>query len=98
MVVGSFKKNIETKRLADTHNNKVVVTSSLESGVGRYFTGLMAAGLGAPRTAHGLATGTLLSQDIFPEKNETSEGAIDLSSQHLPTIYFDQQPFFTKLF
>ncbi len=98
MVIGSFQKNIETKRLANTHNNKVVITSSLESSVGRYFTGLMAAGLGSPNKAHGLSTGFLLVKDIFPEKHVISEGSIDLSARHLPTINFDQQQFFTKLF
>ncbi|MDZ7658812.1 o-succinylbenzoate synthase [Fodinibius sp.] len=98
MVIGSFQKNIETKRLANTHNNKVVITTSLESGVGRYFTGLMAAGLGSPNTAHGLSTGFLLDQDIFPEKNVISDGSIDLSSRDLPMINFDQQQLFTKLF
>lgn len=98
MVVGSFRKNIETKRLANTHNNKVVVTTSLESGVGRYFTGLLAAGLGTPNTAHGLSTGFLLAEDVFPEKNVITEGSIDLSSRKIPTINFDQQQLFTKLF
>lgn len=98
MVVGSFQKNIETKRLANTHYNKVVVTTSLESGVGRYFTGIMAAGLGSPHTAHGLSTGFLLAKDIFPDKNIISRGSIDLSSRRLPRINLDQQQLFTKLF
>lgn len=98
MVVGSIRKNIEIKRFANTHNNKVVVTSSLESGVGRYFTGLMAAGLGAPDTAHGLSTGFLLARDIFPDKDVISEGSVDLSSRQVPTITADQQQLCTKLF
>jgi O-succinylbenzoate synthase len=97
MVVGSFRKNIETKRLADTHNNKIVVTTSLEGSVGRHFTEIIAAGLGTPQTAHGLSTGFLFARDIFSEKRGISEGAMDLSSRHLPTINFDQQ-LFTKLF
>lgn len=98
MVVGSFTKNIETKRFANTHNNKVVVTTSLESGIGRYFTGLMAAGLGSQNTAHGLSTGYLLAQDVFSVDNIISEGSIDLSSIQIPTINFDQQQLFTKLY
>ncbi|PAU95643.1 o-succinylbenzoate synthase [Aliifodinibius salipaludis] len=97
MIVGSFQRNIKTKRLANTHNNKVVVTTSLESGVGRYFTSLLAAGLGSPNTAHGLSTGFILAKDIITEKNVISEGYMDLSSQRLPMINFDQQ-FFTKVF
>ncbi len=98
MITGSFQKNIETKRLANTHNNRVVVTTSLESGVGRYFTSLIAAGLGSPKTAHGLSTGNLLANDIiFSEINTISKGSIELSSQALPTINFDKQ-YFTKLF
>ena len=98
MVIGSFRKNIETKRFANTHNNKVVVTTSFESGVVRYFTGLLAARLGSKGTAHGLSTGFLLAQDVFTENNVISEGSIDLSSRQIPTINFDQQQLFTKLF
>ncbi|WP_445664893.1 o-succinylbenzoate synthase [Fodinibius sp. AD559] len=98
MVVGSFQKNIETKRIANTHNNKIVVTTSLESGVGRYFTSLIAAGLGSPSTAHGLSTGILFAQDISSETNFITEGSVNLSSRCLPTINFDQQQLFTKLF
>lgn len=97
MIVGSFQKNIKTKHLANTHNNKVVVTTSLESGVGRHFTSFIAAGLGSPNTAHGLSTGFLFTRDIFSEKDVISEGSIDLSSQSLPLINFDQR-LFTKLF
>lgn len=98
MVVGSYLKNIETKRLANTHNNKVVVTTSLESGVGRYFVNVMAAGLGSPNTAHGLSTGFLLSKDITAEKNVISDGFINLSSQSAPTVNFEQRDLFQKLF
>lgn len=98
MVVGSFQKNIETKRLANTHNNKVVITTSLESSVGRYFIDLMAAGLGSPLIAHGLSTGFLLAKDISSDKNIFSEGYLNISSQPVASINFEQQKLFKKLF
>lgn len=98
MLIGSFKKNIETKRLANTHNNKVVVTTSLESSVGRYFSGLMAAGIGSVQTAHGLSTGNLFSEDFFEYNSFISNGYFRLLKQALPQIDFTQQHIFTPLF
>ncbi len=98
MVIGSFQKNIETKRLANTHNNKVVVTTSLESSVGRYFSGLMAAGIGSDRTAHGLSTGKLLSEDFWEYNSFIDNGYFRILKQALPQIDFARQHIFTRLF
>lgn len=98
MVMGSIKRNIETKRLADTHNNKVVVTSSLESGVGRYFTGILAAGMGSSHTANGLSTGNLLVEDIFKNNSFISNGYFRISKDALPAIDFNRPHIFSNLF
>lgn len=74
MLLGSFTKIFETKRLADTHNNKAVFTTSLESCVGRIITAVLASGLGSPQTAHGLSTGNLLAKDISAGKDYISKG------------------------
>lgn len=79
-LLGTFDTIFVTKRTADTHNIEVVVTTMLESTVGRAMTAILAAGLGSQSRAHGLATGGLLDDDIsrdtwmnqpeikFPEK------------------------------
>lgn len=73
-LLGSFTKLFETKRLAGTHNNKAVFTSSLESGVGRMMTAILASGKESLQTAHGLNTGKLLSKDVYPDKAYISDG------------------------
>lgn len=98
MVIGSFRKNIETKRLANTHNNKVVVTTSLESGVGRYITGILAAGIGSSQTAHGLATESLFSEHIYPDDSFISNGFFRIINTMLPVIDFKRQHIFSSLF
>lgn len=90
MLIGNFQKNIETKRLANTHNNTVVVTTSLESSVGRHFINIMAAGLGSPQLAHGLSTGNVFSSDFFADNTFISKGTCD-TTQPLPTITFDER-------
>lgn len=88
MLIGSFTKNIETKRLANTHNNKTVFTTSLESGVGRRITAVLASGLGSPHTAHGLTTGELLAKDVYSDMASISKGAYHLNRHHQPRIDF----------
>ncbi len=68
MLLGTFDTIFVTKRTADTHNIEVVVTTMLESAVGRAMTSILAAGLGNPKRAHGLATGSLLDKDISSDK------------------------------
>lgn len=98
MVIGSFKKNIETKRLANTHNNKVVVTTSLESSVGRYFSGILAAGIGSSQTAHGLSTGKFLSKDIFENDAFVANGYFQILENKLPAINFNREQIFRSVF
>ncbi len=100
MLLGSFTKNLETKALANTHNNKVVYTTSLESGIGRQMTALLASGSENSSTAHGLTTGRLFTKDVYSDKAYISGGTynvrplkyrlqIDLNQlQHLSTRLF----------
>ncbi|WP_421774848.1 o-succinylbenzoate synthase [Gracilimonas sp.] len=68
MLLGTLDTIFVTKRTADTHNIEVVVTTMLESAVGRAMTSILAAGLGNQKRAHGLATGSLLDKDISSDK------------------------------
>lgn len=79
MLLGSFTKIFETKRLSDTHDNKAVFTSSLESGIGRVITATLASGKGAPETAHGLSTGNLFANDIYSDSAFLSNGYYDVT-------------------
>ncbi|MGD8426806.1 MAG: enolase C-terminal domain-like protein [Balneolaceae bacterium] len=81
MLLGSFKRIFETKRLADTHENKTVITTSLESGIGRAMTTILASGIGAPATAHGLATGSLLGRDVHSKSIYFNQGVYQLNNQ-----------------
>lgn len=90
MILGNFTKNFETKRLADTHNNKAVFTTSLESGVGRHITAILASGLGSPQTAHGLSTGNLLTKDIDSGLPYISEGFYQLNRYPQSKLDFEK--------
>lgn len=74
MLLGSFTKNFETKHLANTHDNEVVFTTSLESGIGRRITAIIASGKGTAQAAHGLNTGELLAKDIYSDVPCISNG------------------------
>lgn len=78
MVLGSFSKLFATKGVGDTHNNKVVITTSLECGVGRMMTAILASGLGTPETAHGLATGKTLKMDVWHDGTYINNGCFYL--------------------
>lgn len=80
MLIGNFSKNLETKALINTHNNKVVYTTSLESSVGRQATALLASGSGNPTTAHGLTTGSLLTKDVHADNCYISDGKYSVTS------------------
>ena len=79
MVIGSFSKNLETKALINTHNNKVVYTTSLESSVGRQATAILASGSGNTTTAHGLTTGSLLTKDVHADNCYISDGKYNIA-------------------
>ncbi|MDZ7680583.1 MAG: enolase C-terminal domain-like protein [Fodinibius sp.] len=81
MLLGGFTKNIETKQLADTHNNTTVFTSSLESGIGRWLTAILASGSTNRQTAHGISTGRLLDNDVYSDKSYIRNGNYHLDGQ-----------------
>lgn len=78
MAIGSFSNLFATKALADTHDNKTVLTTSLESGIGRHMTAILASGLGSPSTAHGLHTGGLLKIDVWNDGTYINNGCFTL--------------------
>lgn len=77
MVTGSFAKNFATIDLLDTHDITTVITTSLESCIGRTVSAVFASGRGSPDLAHGLSTGDLFREDfhngILSIKNGTAE-------------------------
>lgn len=80
MVLGSFTKNFVTKRLADTLDCSVVITTSLESGIGRMITSILATGLGSLTMAQGLNTSQFLAQDVFDDTANIANGMYHLRS------------------
>lgn len=78
MITGSFTKINETVRLAGTLNSKAVITTSLESGIGRMVTAVMASGTGSDEAAHGLATGSLFREDLLKDDPFLVDGAFIL--------------------
>ena len=64
MLFGTFNNIFVTKQVSDTHNIEMVFTTALETAVGRTVIAVLAAGLGAEKRAHGLATGGLLQKDV----------------------------------
>lgn len=75
MVFGGLSKLFATNRLAKHHNNKVIYTTSLESGIGRTMTATLAAGLSDRLSAHGLATGSLLKMDVWHDGTYINNGS-----------------------
>lgn len=78
MITGGIKKIIETNRLAHTHEFTTIFTTSLESGVGRTMTAILACGLGSKTHAHGLATGDLFKMDVYDDQAYINNGYFDL--------------------
>lgn len=64
MMFGSFSEINVTKQLAESHYTSIVLTTSLESKIGRTVTAILATGWGTKRYAHGLSTGSLLKYDL----------------------------------
>ncbi|MFH5831107.1 o-succinylbenzoate synthase [Halalkalibaculum sp. DA3122] len=78
MVLGGFKSFFETFRLADNHDYKLVVTTSLEGGIGRMMTAILAAGAGSTALAQGLATGNRLALDVWNDQPYIKNGTMHL--------------------
>jgi o-succinylbenzoate synthase len=78
MIAGGIKKIIETIRLARTHEFTTIFTTSLESGIGRTMTAILACGLGSKTHAHGLATGDLFKMDVYDDQAYINNGYFDM--------------------
>ncbi|MDX1636486.1 MAG: o-succinylbenzoate synthase [Balneolaceae bacterium] len=74
MIIGGLPKLFETFRLARHHEYRIVFTTSLESGIGRMMTAVLASGLGTPDLDQGLATGNLMATDIGDDRDLLSQG------------------------
>lgn len=80
-ITGSFTKNFATIALAETHVNRVIITSSLESSIGRMVTAAVASGKGSEHTAHGLSTGSLLKNDFWDDNLYIQKGIFHLKAE-----------------
>lgn len=74
MIMGGLKKIFETCRLASDHEYRIVFTTSLESGIGRMMTAILASGLSSNQFAQGLATGTHLALDVWNDQLYINKG------------------------
>lgn len=83
MLLGNFNKIFETKRLADTLNNRTVFTTSLESGIGRHIIAILTSGLGTEKTGQGLATGKLLARDVYRDYKNLKNGYYHLGNTEI---------------
>ncbi|WP_069133310.1 enolase C-terminal domain-like protein [Rhodohalobacter halophilus] len=70
MRIGCLSDLFETIRSHRTHFNRVVVTTMLESAIGRAMTLTVASLIGDPSLAHGLNTGSHLMHDLYVNKDE----------------------------
>ena len=93
MFKGSFRKIFESRKIANSLDNKIVFTTTFESGIGRYLTAALASGLGDSHTAHGLATGQMLAADFVAESDYISDGHFSFGKNgEEPIIDFDRLP------
>lgn len=68
MVLGDFATFYVTSHRAKSHEITTVVTTSLESAIGRKVTALLASSIAVSDTAHGLNTGPYLAADVFDDQ------------------------------
>lgn len=81
MLIGSITAFIDILKLAEGSGVKVVVTTSLESGVGRRLTAKLASMIRFAPHAHGLATGSMFADgaDPWPDHNLIRNGTYHVS-------------------
>lgn len=79
MLIGTISEFTEIVKLAENENTHIVVTTSLESGIGRRVTAHLAASLQNQPYAHGLATGRLLKDDVPESREKIQDGFYHLS-------------------
>ena len=74
--LGGLNESLELMRLADDRGKGLVVTSSLECGIGLAASVHLAATLTAHPFAHGLATGSLLKSDLLSAASLPWRGSV----------------------
>jgi L-alanine-DL-glutamate epimerase-like enolase superfamily enzyme len=77
MMIGGIIPTIKIIGLAEKNNIKTVITSSLESAVGKAMA-VFAASLVRSEIAHGLGTGAFFVQDFTPDPYIVKRGKISL--------------------
>jgi o-succinylbenzoate synthase len=79
MMLGGIIPTLKIIQYAQENKIKVVVTTSLDSCIGRSFA-VLAASFVEQETAHGLGTAELFEKDLFPDPYPVTNGQIHLSS------------------
>ena len=74
MLIGGIEEILRISTRAEEAGVNVVFTTSLEAGVGRLITAQIAAGLLQHPVACGLATGSMLTKDVFYDENFIHRG------------------------
>ena len=78
MIQGGLLACMEMARLAAEAGVAVVITTTLDTVVGRVAAAHLAAACGTPELAHGLATGGFLARDLAPDPLVVSGGVAEL--------------------
>ena len=78
MMLGGIIPTLKIIQFAQENKIKVVVTTSLDSCIGRSFA-VLAASFVEQETAHGLGTAELFENDLFPDPYPVKNGQIHLS-------------------
>lgn len=78
MMLGGVIHTLKIIEFAQENKTKVVVTTSLDSVIGRSFA-VLAASFVEQETAHGLGTAELFENDLFPDPYPVKNGQIHLS-------------------
>lgn len=89
MLLGNIFELSETLSRYRGSYKRVIITSSLESGVGLETISLIAASLGDNSRAHGLNTGKLFRNDLFTN-DDMKNGILDLTSRSDSPITLNQ--------
>jgi o-succinylbenzoate synthase len=89
MMMGHFRRLSVTKSRSDAHKIKAVFSSSLESGVGRKMSAILACFFGDPILAHGFSTDTLFKEDLFGPKADQAH-RFSLAGEYGIGIEFSQ--------
>jgi len=74
MLIGSVHAFMDILALAQESNVKIVVTTSLDSGIARRITAQLASAIRRSEYAHGLATGAMFAHDICPDDHLIKRG------------------------